>query len=352
MNKRSLITLLLGVTMLISYPTHNQGFEINKEKEAINVSGFESTKTFPFSDNYELVNSYGDNINYNEFNVNGDVLAVVDGIISMKDFKDVVLTNNNVKIVYEGINVIKTGAVKSGDVIGKADGDVKVYLYVRNILEDFMSYYYFPDQYKTLLLKQGDKEKQKYLVEQQHLIQQQEQQARLKEKIDNLRKYEEQKIAENYLKLKEEQAKLESLMKNRIGTDRLKSQYDDVFNRISQIIDIDVNLLKSVAYIESGFNNNSVSSAGAIGIMQIMPSTAQRFGATDIHDPVQNIAVGAALLKFLMVKYDNNLDLVLAAYNAGEGAVNKYNGIPPYNETINYVKNVKAIYDSSIARKD
>ena len=81
--------------------------------------------------------------------------------------------------------------------------------------------------------------------------------------------------------------------------------------------------------------------------MQLMPETAKRFKVTDSFDPAQNIDGGSQYLKFLIKLFDNDMDLVLAAYNAGEGAVQKYGGIPPYPETINYVKKVKAYYSSN-----
>jgi hypothetical protein len=96
-------------------------------------------------------------------------------------------------------------------------------------------------------------------------------------------------------------------------------------------------LVRSVMAAESGFQADVVSPKGAIGLMQLMPGTAQTLKA-DPHDPAQNADAGTRYLRDLLLKYDGRLWLALAAYNAGPGAVDKYNGIPPYRETINYVK--------------
>jgi soluble lytic murein transglycosylase-like protein len=97
-----------------------------------------------------------------------------------------------------------------------------------------------------------------------------------------------------------------------------------------------------VIKVESNYNPNAVSSKGALGLMQLIPSTARRFGVDHVFDPVENIQGGARYLKYLVDLYGaDNYPLVLAAYNAGEAAVAKYNGIPPFPETQNYVIQVK-----------
>ena len=96
---------------------------------------------------------------------------------------------------------------------------------------------------------------------------------------------------------------------------------------------------------ESHFNPRAVSRAGARGLMQLMPGTARRFGVRDVHDPAQNIDGGTRYLKELMGMFDGRVDLVLAGYNAGEGAVMRYGRrVPPYAETRNYVKRIGARY--------
>ena len=103
-------------------------------------------------------------------------------------------------------------------------------------------------------------------------------------------------------------------------------------------------LVAAIMGVESSFNARAVSNKGARGLMQVMPDTARRFGfdAARLHDPVHNIAAGATYLRWLLDRYDGDLDRVLAAYNAGEGAVDRYDGIPPYKETQNFVKRVRA----------
>jgi soluble lytic murein transglycosylase-like protein len=101
-------------------------------------------------------------------------------------------------------------------------------------------------------------------------------------------------------------------------------------------------LVRSVMKAESGFQPQAISPKGAIGLMQLMPSTAQTLGA-DPHDPAQNVDAGTRYLRDLLQKYDGYLWHALAAYNAGPAAVDKYNGIPPYRETIHYVWKIDQI---------
>ena len=99
-------------------------------------------------------------------------------------------------------------------------------------------------------------------------------------------------------------------------------------------------LVDSVIRVESNYNPNAISPKGAMGLMQLIPSTARRFGVNDTFHPAQNIEGGVKYLKYLMQLYNGDERLALAAYNAGEGAVAKYKGIPPYAETQNYVYQV------------
>lgn len=131
-------------------------------------------------------------------------------------------------------------------------------------------------------------------------------------------------------------------------------KYDRLLNQAANDYQLDPALLKAVMAAESGFNPSAVSPKGAIGLMQIMPATAERFGlqgdrkrsiAQKLADPKTNIRLGARYLRFLQDMYPNQLHLMLASYNAGEGAVQKYdNAIPPYPETRNYVKLVSQFY--------
>ena len=111
---------------------------------------------------------------------------------------------------------------------------------------------------------------------------------------------------------------------------------------------LDANLLLAVVEVESRFNPRARSSKNARGLMQLMPATARRFEVDDIWDPLENLRGGMAYLRWLMDRYEGDLDLSLAAYNAGERVVNRYGGIPPYRETRNYVKTVNYIYNRAI----
>ena len=123
---------------------------------------------------------------------------------------------------------------------------------------------------------------------------------------------------------------------------------ESIFQKASDTYGIDIDLLKAVAKTESNFTANATSHAGAMGIMQLMPATARSLGVTDAYDPEQNIMGGAKLLASHLRKYNGNIAYALAAYNAGSGAVDSYGGIPPYQETQNYVKRILSLYDNTI----
>jgi soluble lytic murein transglycosylase-like protein len=107
---------------------------------------------------------------------------------------------------------------------------------------------------------------------------------------------------------------------------------------------VDPALVRAVIETESGWNPAAKSRKGAIGLMQMMPTTAQRFGVNDAWSPQQNVDAGVRYLKVLLQRYDGNLDLALAAYNAGEGAVDRAHGIPAFRETRDYVQKVQNAY--------
>ncbi|WP_052393789.1 lytic transglycosylase domain-containing protein [Mycoavidus cysteinexigens] len=121
--------------------------------------------------------------------------------------------------------------------------------------------------------------------------------------------------------------------------------YDALIEQIANELDLSPGLLHAVIAVESNYNAAAISPKGALGLMQVMPATARRFGFSDLHNPQANLRAGATYLKWLLNTFDNRLELAIAAYNAGEGAVRKYGGqIPPYRETQNYVRNVLLRY--------
>jgi len=124
-------------------------------------------------------------------------------------------------------------------------------------------------------------------------------------------------------------------------------EYDKIIIQAANKFKLDVALIKAVIKAESNFNHRAVSRAGAKGLMQLMPQTASILKVDDVFHPANNIEGGARYLRYLLNVYKGNLTLALAAYNAGEGAVAKYNfGVPPYRETQNYIRRVLALYES------
>lgn len=125
------------------------------------------------------------------------------------------------------------------------------------------------------------------------------------------------------------------------GAQPSAAELDRIFEEAGSTYHVSPTLLKAVARQESGLTNGLVSSAGAQGIMQLMPGTAQSLGVTDPMDAYQNIMGGARLIRSHLDAYGGNLDLALAAYNAGSGNVEKYGGVPPFAETQNYIASIR-----------
>ena len=141
-----------------------------------------------------------------------------------------------------------------------------------------------------------------------------------------------------------------------ISTDAFASPYDREIAAAAERVGLSAHLVHAVVKTESAYRKSARSRAGAVGLMQLMPATAKRFGVTNRKDPAQNLRGGTEYLSWLLKRYNRNLQFALAGYNAGEGAVDKYNGIPPYRETRNYVVKVmkelrrrQAVYPGSVS---
>ena len=130
---------------------------------------------------------------------------------------------------------------------------------------------------------------------------------------------------------------------------RNKNAFDHIIRQAAQTHGISEGLIKAVMHTESGFNVNARSPVGAQGLMQLMPATARRFNVSNAYDPQQNINAGAKYLAWLMKRFNGNTSLALAGYNAGEGNVQKYGGIPPFRETQDYVRRVSSRYSNLYA---
>jgi len=130
------------------------------------------------------------------------------------------------------------------------------------------------------------------------------------------------------------------------GTVRLNTDaYRDEIAAAARQHGVDESIVRAIIHAESAYNPNALSRAGAQGLMQLMPATARRFGVSNAFDARQNIQGGVQYLAWLLKRFNNNLTLAAAGYNAGEGAVDKYNGVPPYSETQRYVQRVGQLAD-------
>ncbi|MFC1745515.1 lytic transglycosylase domain-containing protein [Candidatus Riflebacteria bacterium] len=135
---------------------------------------------------------------------------------------------------------------------------------------------------------------------------------------------------------------IEESTKNTKSPARFKeNNFQDKIIKAARKYGLDNDLLHSIIKVESDYNPLAISPKGAMGLMQLMPETAKSLGVRDPFNPLENLEGGSKLLAKLFKKYDNNLDLVLSAYNAGEANVDKYRGVPPFRETREYVKKIR-----------
>ena len=128
-----------------------------------------------------------------------------------------------------------------------------------------------------------------------------------------------------------------------------KNAFDPIIQQAAQTYGISAGLIKAIMHTESGFNTRARSPVGAQGLMQLMPATAKRFNVSNAYDPQQNIMGAARYLAWLTKRFNGDTSLILAGYNAGEGNVKKYGGIPPFRETQDYVRRVKSRYQNLYA---
>lgn len=130
------------------------------------------------------------------------------------------------------------------------------------------------------------------------------------------------------------------------------ADYDPLIERAARAVAVRPELVRAVIVVESAFNPRAVSKRGALGLMQLRPSTARRYGVSNAFDPEQNIRAGARYLRDLLTRFGNDLELTLAAYNAGEDAVEHYGrSIPPFSETRHYVPTVMRVYRRLLAQQ-
>lgn len=128
------------------------------------------------------------------------------------------------------------------------------------------------------------------------------------------------------------------------GTLLSEAEIDGLVTPVAKSMKVDPELVKAIIMVESSRDTGALSHAGAQGLMQLIPETAERFGVTNVWDPRQNIRGGIRYLQFLLSYFEGNVDLALAGYNAGENAVDRHGGVPPYRETKNYIRKVRKLY--------
>jgi soluble lytic murein transglycosylase-like protein len=157
-------------------------------------------------------------------------------------------------------------------------------------------------------------------------------------------------IAEALVKLRATPRMARQTQPLALATTQNAGALTELFNDAARQHGVDARLIAAVAHRESRGNPNAVSPVGACGVMQLMPATARYLGVQNIFDPRQNVFGGARYLRTLLDTFHGDLDLTLAAYNAGPGAVQRYRGVPPYRETRAYVAAVRGAYERAVNR--
>lgn len=175
-------------------------------------------------------------------------------------------------------------------------------------------------------------------------------QAILNSKIKEAEKKEEEKTPQEIeeQELDEEISKLEKQainLKSKIDLKAQSTDIDEIIETFSDKYNVDGDFIKAIIKQESNFNEKATSKKGAMGLMQLMPATAKSLGVVNAYNPWENVEGGVKHIKNLLIHYNGDKKLALAAYNAGMGAVKKYGGIPPYKETNNYVNSIMAQYN-------
>jgi len=136
-------------------------------------------------------------------------------------------------------------------------------------------------------------------------------------------------------------------LKDKINLKSKSANIDEIIETFANKYDVDSDFIRAIIKQESNFNEKATSKKGAMGLMQLMPSTAKSLGIEDAYNPWENVEGGTKHIKNLLIHYNGDKELALAAYNAGMGAVKKYGGIPPYKETNNYVNSIMSQYNKT-----